>query len=70
MILQNGTMPPKAEPKHLLWALMKLNLYQTDTVQSVSVKADKKTIREWNWAMLEAIVSIKSLVVSKICAAG
>ena len=64
-ILENGTMPPNAQPKHLLWALMKLNLYLTERVQMVTLKEDRKTVREWSWAMLEAIVSIKGLVVSK-----
>ena len=63
-IIQNNKMPDGAKPKHLLWALMKLNLYETDKRQAVSIKADPKTLRKWVWAMLEAIVSIENMVVS------
>ena len=63
-ITLNGTMPPKAQPEHLLWALMKLNLYDTDKRQAVVIQHDKETVRLWVWKMLEAIVSLKDLVVS------
>ena len=63
-IAENGTMPSQAKPKHLLWALMKLNLYDTDKRQAVQLKVDTKTARKWIWLMLNAIFIIKSLVVS------
>ena len=63
-IMQNDTMPSGAQPKHLLWALMMLNMYATSKQRAVTARADPKTCDKWVWAMLEAIVSIKSMVVS------
>lgn len=58
-------MPRKAKPKHLLWALMKINLYDTTRRAAVVLKVDHKTADKWIWAMLDAIVSIKDSVVSE-----
>ena len=63
-VQDNGTMPEKAEPKHLIWALIKLRMNNSSKQDSVMFKADEKTVRKWVWMMLEAIVSIKSSVVS------
>ena len=60
----SNSLPTKAQPKHLIWALIKLRMNNTSKQTSVMFKADEKTVRKWVWMMLEAIVSIKSSVVS------
>ena len=44
-----NNMPGKPEPKHLLWALMFLNLYLTEHINKILAKADESTFRLWVW---------------------
>ena len=62
-ITKNDTMPIGAKPEHLIWALMKINMYDTDIQQATATGVDPHTSAAWVWKMLEAIVSIKSSVV-------
>jgi hypothetical protein len=53
---------------HLLWALMFLKVYGTESVLSTKCNCDEKTFRSKIWIILKAIDSIKSSVVSSsIC---
>ena len=47
--------PGNPLPKHLLWALMFMNLYLTETIITALAKADPKTFRKWTWLFIEAI---------------
>lgn len=64
-----NTMPNAVKPVHLLWALLFMKQYQTETLNSTLVaetKAkDEKTFRKWSWLFLREISYIESRVVSK-----
>ena len=47
-------MPRSARPKHLLWSLMFLKLYDPVSVLATLADADDKTFREWSWYFVEA----------------
>jgi hypothetical protein len=57
--LQNG-----AAPKHLLWGLLWLKLYNTDAVLSGMSGCDEKTFRKWSRSTVMAISKLKGCVVS------
>ena len=50
-------LPPKTEPKHLLWALVFLKVYCSEGVACVIVGTSRKTYREWVWPILGAIAA-------------
>jgi hypothetical protein len=50
---------------HLLWGLMFLKVYETDSVLAGIVGGiDEKTFRKWKWILVKAISDLKSTVVS------
>ena len=56
-----------SSPKHLLWALLFLKLYSTESTHAAMVGGiDEKTYRKWVWLVLEDVKKIKKLVVSLI----
>ena len=51
--------------KHLLWALMFMKLYSTESVHaSLAGGVDEKTFRKWTWIFVEAISLLEFDVVS------
>ena len=62
------SMPRGVKPVHLLWALMFLKLYCSEsvlcTLASEGDAVDEKTLRKWVWLFLPAIADIASDVVS------
>jgi hypothetical protein len=59
------TMPRGVDPKHLLWALCLLTVYDTEHNSSHRVgKVDKKTYRKWLELFVEAIWYLEYEVVS------
>ena len=65
-ITLNRSISKKAKPKHLIWALRFLFLYETDDVRATELKADIQTIKEWTEDMLDAIMTLKKEVVSSL----
>jgi len=53
-----GTLPKKGQPKHLLWALMFLKLYEVELAMAARCGVDEKTYRKWVWAFLPALSSM------------
>jgi hypothetical protein len=50
---------------HLLWGLMFLKVYETDSVLAGIVGGiDEKTFRKWKWIIVKALSTLKSRVVS------
>lgn len=50
-----GTKSHKARPKHLLWALIFLNLYEPETFLCRLFGTTEKTFRKWSWSIIESI---------------
>lgn len=65
-----ASMPTGAKPVHLLWALMFLKLYSSEsvlcTLASAGEAVDEKTLRKWVWMFVPAIADITNDVVSSI----
>ena len=54
------TVDPKSKPKHLLWALLFLKQYATESVHcSIVGIQDQKTFRLWSWRFVRAIANLK-----------
>jgi hypothetical protein len=64
-LLQPGkTMPQGASPRHLLWALMLLKIYSTESVLSTMAQGvDEKTFRKWAWMFVDEISYLEASVV-------
>lgn len=59
-IVDDGNLDRLARPKHLLWALLFLKLYDTEDVHCRIVGwVDPKTFREWSWYFVEKISQMK-----------
>jgi hypothetical protein len=51
-----STVPLGAKPKHLLWGLMFLKLYCSESVHcTIAGGVDETTFRKWSWIFVEAI---------------
>jgi hypothetical protein len=61
--------PVGAKPIHLLWALLHLKVYGSQTVMARMCKTNRKTFRKWVKKMVRAIHSIASRIVSRCCCA-
>ena len=55
----------KVQECHLLWALMFLKVYSTETVHARMVVCDEKTFRAKVWFLLEGIATLDIMLVSK-----
>ena len=55
--------PIGGQRKHLLWALLFLKTYMTESVLAKMVGVDEKTYRKWVWMMLWRLFSIEEMVV-------
>ena len=61
----SSDLPSGASFLHLLWGLIFLKVYATESVLSRIVGgADEKTFRKWTWLIVKKIASLKSRVVS------
>lgn len=60
---QHINLPPKAKPKHLLWALLYLKVYGTEQALSGMVHVTRKTYRKWVRIMVGAIAAAAPYVV-------
>lgn len=61
----HSTMPNGVEPKHLLWGLIFLNIY--DTEENIALRVgdvDEKTFRKWSHLFVDAISYLECEVVS------
>lgn len=52
------------QPKHLMWTLLFLKVYDTEDVLSSRVGTTRKTFRRWIWRVLLLIQTLKRRVVS------
>ena len=69
LLVQEGVLPHKGLPKHLLWALHFLKVYPLQgpgcaTVGESRGAIDPKTHRKWVWEFIEAIAQVIDEVVS------
>ena len=48
-----------AKPKHLLWTLIFLRLYDTEEILAAKVDADEKTFRKWVWICIELMAYLQ-----------
>ena len=56
----------KARPKHLLWALVLLNIYSSEIFLSRLLMTTEKTFRKWCWVLVRSICRLYPYVVSSI----
>ena len=52
------------KPVYLLWALLFLKCYNTNTRNAAITGVDEKTFRHWSWIFVEAIANLDREVVS------
>ena len=55
---ETNDLPRTARISHLLWSLMFLKVYATETVFASIFECDEKTLRKWIWMMIEKIATI------------
>jgi hypothetical protein len=66
-LLDATTLPRDAEKKHLLWALMFLMLYKTESVHcSLAGGVDEKTFRSWSFFFINEVSLLEGTVVSDL----
>ena len=58
------TMPRGVKPCHLLWALMFMKVYATETVHAGIARCDEKTFRKWSWLFVKGISQLETCFVS------
>ena len=64
-IEQRGIDGPGAKPKHLLWALLFLNVYFTMEIHcSIAGWPSAKTFAKWSWYFVKRIAELKEDVIS------
>ena len=49
----------RASPQLLLWALLFLKIYASESVNAVLSGADEKTFRKWQWIFVKKIASLQ-----------
>jgi hypothetical protein len=64
LLIGHNLMPPKAQPMHLLWALLFLKLYGTEDVNAGMIGHDESTIRKWVWLLVKAMHDLSKILVS------
>ena len=57
--LQQKKIVPRAKAYHLFWALAWLKTYATDKALSEMFNVHEHTLREWSFALVEAIAMLK-----------
>ena len=63
-IVYNGS----GRPKHLLWALMHLKLYNSEEVNSAIAGVDEKTFQKYTWTIIDLIsdFNVVSVTIQKL----
>jgi hypothetical protein len=61
----NERVQPKAQPKHLMWTLMYMKLYNSMDVMCILLDTSKPTFEKWVWSWIGAIATKHADVVSK-----
>ena len=60
------SLPTKVKPKHLLWALMFMKVYNSELVLASWAGVTPKTYRKYCWMIIEAIAKqVRNVVSSK-----
>jgi len=52
-------LPEDCHPKHLLWGLLFLKVYATESIHASLVQADEKTLRKWQWCIVKELSKMK-----------
>ena len=60
--------PPRGEPKHLLWALMLLKTYAKEKVLASLAQVDRRTYRHWAWLFIRRVAGLRPHIVSSFFA--
>ena len=47
-MLEHFDLPEDLKPQHLLWSLMHMKIYATETVLASYLKVDERTFRKWS----------------------
>ena len=55
----------KRDPKHLLWALLFMKVYGSESTHSNMVGTSSKTFQKWVWKTLTEIADLKAMTVSE-----
>ncbi|ETV76974.1 hypothetical protein H257_09381 [Aphanomyces astaci] len=63
--LTDATRPSTSRPKHLLWCLMFLKVYASESVHRCLSRADEKTFRKWVWLWVDLLANLR--VVLALC---
>lgn len=50
--------PQGCEQKHLLWALLFLKRYNTESINAAIVGVSEKTFREWTWQIIDLLAAL------------
>ena len=67
-LLDPTTLPEHTEKKHLLWSLMFLMLYETESINCTMVGGvDEKTFRSWSWLLIDEVSMLEGDVVLSDC---
>lgn len=53
-------------PCHLLWALMLMKLYSSESALAAMTGTSEKTFRKWAWKVIESIAEMREEIVSTI----
>ena len=69
LLVDSDLVPSGANIKHLLWTLLFLKVYPTDSTMSRMTQSDPKTFRKWINLFLDSICFLESKVASTVCAA-
>jgi hypothetical protein len=65
LLAKNGLLPTGAMPKHLLWSLMMLKTYATESVLCGIAGTDEKTFRKWAWGIASGLENLGYKLVSE-----
>lgn len=65
MLLEDDLLPEDAVASYLLWALMFLKTYNTESVLAgIAGGVDEQTYQKWTWIFIDCIVALEVKVVS------
>jgi hypothetical protein len=64
MLKANSKLPITAEPKHLLWVLIWLKLYKSESAMVSIAKVHRNTFQKWVLKMVIGIADLYKTVVS------
>ena len=58
LLHEGGILPRKGKPEHLLWALMFMKLYGSETIHASLTGTNETTFRKWSWLFVSAIADL------------